>query len=31
MAEVKRADVLAYLEKATILEVSELVKMPSQK
>jgi large subunit ribosomal protein L7/L12 len=26
MAEVKRADVLAYLEKATMLEVSELVK-----
>jgi large subunit ribosomal protein L7/L12 len=26
MAEIKRADVLSYLEKATMLEVSELVK-----
>lgn len=26
MAEVKRADVLAYLEKATMLEISDLVK-----
>ena len=31
MAEVKRADVLAYLEKATILEVSELVKEIEEK
>jgi len=31
MAEVKRADVLAYLEKATMLEVSELVKEIEEK
>ena len=31
MAEVKRADVLSYLEKATILEVSELVKEIEEK
>ena len=31
MAEVKRADVLTYLEKATMLEVSELVKEIEEK
>lgn len=31
MAEVKRADVLSYLEKATMLEVSELVKEIEEK
>ena len=31
MAEVKRADVLEYLEKATMLEVSELVKEIEEK
>ena len=31
MAEVTRADVLTYLEKATMLEVSELVKEIEEK
>ena len=31
MADVKRADVLSYLEKATMLEVSELVKEIEEK